>query len=222
MAFNFPASPTIGDTYTSGSVTYTWNGTVWTSNNAAYCLPTTGGTLTGDLAGTNAAFSGTVADGVGIIRPIVIGTSQVTTTGTSKDFTGIPSWVKRVTVVFNGVSLNGSSHSLVQLGAGSVTSSGYASLGAYAGSANSAGVASATNGFLIHGGSASNAVTGIMSIVLMGSNLWVSSHTGGINTTFGLSGGGSVTLGGTLDRLRFTTANGTDAFDAGSVNIIYE
>ena len=34
--------------------------------------------------------------------------------------------------------------------------------------------------------------------------------------------GGSVTLGGTLDRLRITTVNGTDAYDAGTVNILYE
>jgi hypothetical protein len=34
--------------------------------------------------------------------------------------------------------------------------------------------------------------------------------------------GGFVPLSGTLDRVRITTANGTDTFDAGSINILYE
>jgi hypothetical protein len=33
---------------------------------------------------------------------------------------------------------------------------------------------------------------------------------------------GHVSLSGALDRIRLTTVNGTDTFDAGSVNIIYE
>jgi hypothetical protein len=33
---------------------------------------------------------------------------------------------------------------------------------------------------------------------------------------------GSKTLSGTLDRVRITTVNGTDTFDAGSINILYE
>ena len=36
------------------------------------------------------------------------------------------------------------------------------------------------------------------------------------------TGGGSVTLSGALDRVVLTTVGGTDTFDAGSVNIIYE
>jgi hypothetical protein len=33
---------------------------------------------------------------------------------------------------------------------------------------------------------------------------------------------GSKTLAGTLDRIRITTVNGTDTFDAGQINILYE
>jgi hypothetical protein len=33
---------------------------------------------------------------------------------------------------------------------------------------------------------------------------------------------GGVALGGALDRVRITTVNGTDTFDAGSINILYE
>ena len=35
-------------------------------------------------------------------------------------------------------------------------------------------------------------------------------------------GAGNVTLSGALDRIRLTTANGTDVFDGGSANIIYD
>ena len=31
MAINFPTSPTVGDTVTSGAVTWTWNGSSWTA-----------------------------------------------------------------------------------------------------------------------------------------------------------------------------------------------
>lgn len=154
-------------------------------------------------------------------KPLVSGTSQATTSGTSKDFT-IPSWAKRITVAYQGVSLSGSSHTCVQLGSGSVQTTGYTSTGAYAGTANQAGVASATNGLMAHGGSSTNAMTGTMTIVNISGNTWVASHSGCLNSNIGIMGGGSVTLSGVIDRLRLTTVNGTDTFDAGSVNIIYE
>lgn len=155
--------------------------------------------------------------------PLVAGSAIATTSGTAIDLnTAIPSWVRRITIAYNGVSLNGSAHTIIQLGSGSFTTSGYASTGAYAGSSNQAGVASATNGLIAHGGSSTNALTGTMTIVAMGSNLWAASHSGSLSTSIGVMGSGSVTLGGTLDRVRITTTNGTDAFDAGSINILYE
>ena len=52
------------------------------------------------------------------------GTAVASTSGTSNDFTSIPSWVKRITVMFNGVSTNGTSPVQLQIGAGSVTAQG--------------------------------------------------------------------------------------------------
>lgn len=156
-------------------------------------------------------------------KDLTSGTAIATTSGTAIDInTAIPSWVRRITIAYSGVSLSGSAHSIIQLGSGSYTTTGYASTGAYAGTGNSAGVASATNGLIAHGGSATNAFTGTMTIVAMGSNLWVASHSGALNTTIGAMGGGSITLGGTLDRLRITSTNGTDAFDAGFITLLYE
>ena len=152
-------------------------------------------------------------------------TAQASTSGTSIDFTGIPAGVKRITVMFSGVSTNGSSaYPMVQIGAGSVTTSGYTSASGIMNNANGTTVLTSTAGFPIRqAGSTSASTYGTMTLALIGSNLWVSSHSFAdvVDVVVG-SGGGSVTLGGTLDRVRFTTTNGTDTFDAGSINILYE
>jgi hypothetical protein len=149
-------------------------------------------------------------------------TAQASTSGTSIDFTGIPSWVKRVTVIFNEVSTNGTSGTLIQIGTSSgVVSSGYVSDSVGTGSGGTGGD-SYTTGFGIRNDSASYVLSGHMVITLLGSNIWISSHTGKVSTAVTTFGGGSVTLGGTLNQIRFITANNTDTFDAGSINILYE
>lgn len=152
----------------------------------------------------------------------VLGTSQATTSGLTKDFTGIPSWVKKITIVFNGVSLTGSSNSLVQLGSGSFVTTGYSACTGYIATTNQCSISSATNGLCVTGGTNANAFTGTMTLIHTGGNVWVASHSGNIGSTYVVNGGGSISLSGALDRIRLTTANGTDTFDAGSVNILYE
>jgi len=158
---------------------------------------------------------------VGVINSA---TAQASTSGTSIDFTGIPSGVKRITVMFNGVSTSGTSAVQVQIGSGSVTTTGYVSSSANVYGSNSAVVATATTGFIIQQGYAASTRIGHMVITTLGSNVWVSSHTLGDNASAIANqfGGGNVTLSGTLDRVRITTVNGTDTFDAGSINILYE
>ena len=151
-------------------------------------------------------------------------TAQASTSGTSIDFTSIPSWVKRVTVMFNGVSTNGTSNPIIQIGAGSVETTGYAS---GLGFANATGtqVGPLTTGFACGGTQAVNLIYANATLVSAGSNLWIYSLAGYLNasgTVYGMSAGGNKTLSGTLDRLRLTTVNGTDTFDAGSINIMYE
>jgi hypothetical protein len=153
------------------------------------------------------------------LQRITSGTAVASTSGTSIDFTGLPAWVKKITVMFSGVSTNGSSVVQLQIGAGSVTTSGY--LGAvWVTSSN----ASMSAGFL----TSSSAAAGdtrylIATLTTLGSNIWVYSFSGGYgNGAYTAYGGGGLTLGGTLDRVRITTVNGTDTFDAGTVNIMYE
>jgi hypothetical protein len=157
----------------------------------------------------------------GAYGQLVSGTAVASTSGTAIDFTSIPSWVKRVTVVFNEVSTNGSSGTLIQIGTSSgVVSSGY--LSTSVGTAVSAGVSNYTTGFGIRNDSDSYVMSGHMVITNISGNIWISSHTTKVSTAVCPLGAGSVTLGNTLDRIRFTTVNGTDTFDAGSINILYE
>jgi hypothetical protein len=155
---------------------------------------------------------------------LTLGTAQASTSGTSIDFTSIPSWVKRVTVMLNGVSTNGSSNLLLQIGAGSVTTSGYLSGSSYI-QGGSVGSSTSTAGFIIYNDSAVTSTYGQACIATSGSNAWTNSGvmfkaTAGTNYVLYSSGG--ITLSGTLDRIRITTVNGTDTFDAGSINILYE
>jgi hypothetical protein len=150
---------------------------------------------------------------------ITSGTAVASTSGTSIDFTSIPSWVKKITVMFSGVSTNGSSNILVQLGtSGGVIATGYTA--SSSSGASAVGTTSVTTGFNIRTGAASDTLYGSMVITNITSNTWVSSHS--IGSALFYVGGGSIPLGGVLDRVRITTVNGTDTFDAGSINILYE
>ena len=156
----------------------------------------------------------------GVSGTLVQGTAAASTSGTSIDFTGLPSWVKKITVMFSGVSTSGTSGLIVQIGAGSFTTSGY--LGqAYSG----AGITSSTNGWYVNNniGSA-NLQVGTVTISLFGSNTYIESGLVGATTNVAslASSVGSLALGGVLDRVRITTFTGTDTFDAGSINIQYE
>ena len=153
---------------------------------------------------------------------ITSGTAVASTSGTSIDFTSIPSYVKRITVMFGGVSLSSTSLPLIQIGPSAVVITGYKSGTYYA--AGSSQVA--TNGFIfgVPGGVAANTHSGAYTLSLLGSNQWVGSGVASVNdgNTGPIMAGGAVTLAGALTNLRITTVNGTDTFDAGSINILYE
>jgi len=158
----------------------------------------------------------------GLSQPLTQGTAQTTTSGTAIDFTGIPSWVKRVTVMFNGVSTNGSSVLLIQLGSGSVATTGYIATATSTGTGGTV-VATSTAGMVVSGNNAAVfAQVGSVIITNVSSNSWLASGDGLQSTGQTSVMSGSVALSGTLDRIRLTTVNGTDTFDAGSINILYE
>lgn len=184
----------------------------------------TSGTLTiaaPAVAGTNTQ---TLVAATGTLAPLISGTAQASTSGTSRDFTDIPSWVKRITVMFSGVSTNGTSNLLIQLGTSSgVTATGYLSYSCRFGSSSVAGGANFTTGFGIAGNLASNVFSGATIISSLSGNTWVANGFYGESVgAIGVPVGGGISLAATLDRVRITTVGGTDTFDAGTINIMYE
>lgn len=152
-------------------------------------------------------------------------TAQATTSGTSIDFTGIPSTAKRITVMLSGVSTNGSSIPQIQIGAGSIDATSYVGAGLYLTASGVSNSALNSTGFLLSGQTNATAYTfsGIYTLALVGSNIWVfGGNSSSSDAARGWFGSGTKTLSGTLDRVRLTTVNGTDTFDAGSVNIFWE
>lgn len=157
-------------------------------------------------------------------QPLTRGTSQATTSGTTKDFNDIPSWVKRITIQFQGVSLNAAGILRIQLGdSGGLETSGYVGTSALVAFHSY----SITNGIGIDINSNTLAFTGHLILENISGNMWVSSHTLGASSGYVIIGGAYKELSATLDRLQIAAtdtagATGAMAFDAGSVNIIYE
>lgn len=184
------------------------------AGNNTLILPTGNG-ASGQILSTNGSGTLSWADGV----RMTLATSQASTSGTAISFTSIPSWVKRITVMLNSVSTSGVNPIQVQLG----NSTGYVVTGYTATSTiNGQGAVTSTSGLVqITSAAASNYIAHHI-ITLFSGTIWVGS---GVSFPSGGLGGyfsGSIDVGGTLDRLRVTTVGGTDTFDAGSINIMYE
>jgi hypothetical protein len=151
-------------------------------------------------------------------------TAQASTSGVSIDFTSIPSWVKRITVMLNGVSTSGTSIPLIQLGdSGGIENTGYS---AVAGASTSAGLwGTSTAGFPVGASSistAANILYGSMTFTTLGSNAWVGQGCFYASSGYSMSASGAKSTSDTLTQIRITTTNGTDTFDAGTINILYE
>lgn len=154
---------------------------------------------------------------------IQLGTAVTLTTQTAVDFTGIPSWVKRVNVHFDAASLNGSSGFLVRLGdAGGFETTGYVAASVLTTIAATE-LDNSTSGFPVRSANAPNAIYGTMVIERSGtSNRWIATHTGHVNGTSGVYGSGAKTLSAELTQIRVTTINGTDRMDGGVLGISWE
>lgn len=148
-------------------------------------------------------------------------TSQATTSGTAFNFTSIPSWVKRITVMFQGVSLSGTDSILVQIGdSGGIENTGYLSTSTgFTGSAGS--TVNNTTGFVITSDTASYLLSGYMVITNLTGNVWVAAGNGKLSTAASWVCAGDKTLSDTLTQLT-VTRTGTNTFDAGTINILYE
>ena len=173
------------------------------------------------LTGTQTLTNKTIQGGT-----IFSGTVVASTSGTAIDFTSIPSWVKRVTLLLNGVSLSGSDQPLIQLGTGGTptyTTTGYSGGSQSLSTTPASGASQPGTGFPIQNQAAANALIGTMTIVLFDSatNTWLASYNGYNGTVASSWSNGAIALSGALTAVRLTRT-GTNTFDAGSVNILYE
>jgi hypothetical protein len=154
-----------------------------------------------------------------LAQPLTLETAK-SATGTAVDFTDIPSWVKRITVIFDGVSTNGTSYKQIQIGAGSVVASGY--VGSASTITSAVATTSFTTGFGIRSNAATDLIVGTSTITNISGDVWVCSTVTSNAASETSIAGGTLDLGGTLDRVRITTVNGTNTFDVGTINIMYE
>jgi hypothetical protein len=126
--------------------------------------------------------------------------------------------------MFNGVSTNGTSQPMVQLGdSGGIETTGYVTYSTSI--ASGANAASAyTNGWQLYSGAAVRLIEGniVFSLLNASTNTWSGVGNFANDSPGLLFSSGSKSLSATLDRVRVTTDNGTDAFDAGTVNILFE
>ena len=155
----------------------------------------------------------------------IVRATSVAASSTSVDFTSIPSWVKRITIMLQGLSTTSTGAVIFRIGTGGTpANSGYASVITTAFGTNSVATATQTTGFFLNGAIASYTYNGIITIANLTGNVWCCSGVFCNTTTTPYTGqmAGSVTISGTLDILRMTTVGGTDTFDAGNINILYE
>lgn len=154
----------------------------------------------------------------------IIGTGVSLTTQTSVDFTGIPSWVKRVTINFNVMGSNGNTGKQIQIGtSGGIQTTGYNGAASYFGA--STGYTNSTSGFAIWAVGSTNRVNGSLILTLQNSsdNTWSATGIMALSdAAYTLATGYSKTLNGVLTTVRLTSLGGTEQFNSGSINITYE
>ncbi len=181
------------------------------------------GSASGGAQGTGTLNGvGLFDDGVQVL-PIILQT-MVTASGQSEiDFTGIPATAKRVTVCFSGLSLSGTDNMLIQLGdAGGPENTGYVSVSADIDASET--TVSSTAGIIIKVDAAADAIHGTVIFNLMDAAtfLWACQGTlASSNGTSSITTAGSKALSAVLTQVRIDTT-GTNTFDAGTVNVVYE
>lgn len=154
---------------------------------------------------------------------ITLGTAVTASSQANIDYTGIPSWVNRITLSFSGLSTNGTNLRQVQIGNGSFVATGYTGGHGTIGAGSAAGGTLSTGFALGFQNLAADAFSGHMTITRQTGNTWVASAIGGgPSGNIAVVAGGSISLAGALDRVRITTVGGADTFDVGSVNISWD
>jgi hypothetical protein len=200
----------------TGAATLTANNVLLGNGTSAVQVVAPG--TTGNVLTSNGTTWASTAPSGGITS----GTAVASTSGTSISFTGIPSTVKRITLMLRGVSVT-AENMFIRIGSGSFTTSGYVAVTTTVTGTNAISIGSSTVGFPVTSDSGLNIFSGSFTLSLVSGNDWV--IFGGVasradNNRFTSTAGG-VTLSGVLDRIQIITEGG-ETFDAGTINILYE
>lgn len=208
---------------TANSAQSTANTALTNANNAQ---------TTANTAITNAAAAQTTANNALAIANAAAKIqlyTAVSASGTSVVFSSIPTWAKKISFTYNGLSSSGTSLYILQLGSSGIATSGYFSTLSVTNSLLGLDSTSTTVGFAIaFPAAASDLNYGTFELNLIGSNQWAGAGNcsatrtglGGNHATY--ASGGGKSMPGVIDTIRLTTLNGTDNFDAGLVTITVE
>jgi hypothetical protein len=177
---------------------------------------------------TNAGADSITIAASGSSSGITLGTPVASTSGTSVEFTSLPSGIKAITMTFSGVSTSGTDEWLVQIGdSGGFETTGYSSISTLLQGASGVTQTTSTSGFLIKANGSGDVYHGAITLRLLDSatNTW-SCGEGGLMRSGSpnqhASCAGDKSLSAELDRIRVTTTGGTQTFDAGKINIQYQ
>ena len=170
---------------------------------------------------------GSVTFSVDKREKIVTGNAE-SMSGTENTITGIPSNAHCVRLYIDGAYKTGSNtQSLFQIGAGSIATSGYdwrvlanSASGSVYTEAGSAGC----NTYMDGAQGSSYSVWGyyeVRKMISTTNRYLITSKLMSNNSGYHNSGIGYIDLGGTLDRVRWTTVNGTATFAGGKIYLEY-
>lgn len=241
---DFPTNPTLDQTYSFGGRTWRWNGTGWQlvagavpANSVDNAALVDGAVGTSKLA-DNAVTAGKIVDGAvgtaeladgsvtagkiadGATNRLVQETAK-SASGSNVEFTGIPSWVKRITLLLHGVSTSGTAGIRIHLGtSGGYETTNYASVSdVFSTTLTTTG---ATDGFQVTNTTNTTDLYSATAIITnITGNTWLCQIVGLRATSSFILSAGSKALGGVLTRLRVAAGSGS-SFDAGTMNILYE
>jgi hypothetical protein len=161
----------------------------------------------------------------GVSGTLVQGTAA-TASGSSVEFTGFPSWVKRITVTMTDVSFAAAGVARLRLGtSGSIVTTGY--FGSQINISNvpavsATALSSAPEGIAgIPTAANATTITGQFVIVNITGNTWQSNgFVMRVGDSSMANSSGFIALSGTLDRIALAAT--TSTFDGGTINIQYE
>jgi hypothetical protein len=144
--------------------------------------------------------------------------TKVTASGTAVDFTGLPTGLKQIQIIINGISTDGTEELLLQIGdSTAIETTGYVGVVSDGDTAFS----STTGWLLAHTGIENNNWNGIVHLLNLDSNNWLISATLARKGTdeLNMAGGRKTITGGELARIRITSTGTPDDFDGGGINL---